>query len=90
MHHAPAFRSPASRSPASHASTCQGSVPTLHRAASPPKRPVVFVVRGRPGPLDRPPLPPDHADSWGLITDGTILHRAAYTIPAQIRPSPRG
>jgi len=42
---------------------------------------VVYVVRGRPGPLDRPALPPGSPESWGAITEGTLLDRSAYPFP---------
>jgi len=42
---------------------------------------VIYVVRGRPGPLDRPALPSGHPESWGAITDGTILDHAVYPFP---------
>ena len=38
-------------------------------------------VTGRPGPRDRPPLPSGHPVTWGLITRGTLLDRAAYPFP---------
>ena len=38
-------------------------------------------ITGRPGPADRPPLPPGHPISWGSITCGTLLDRAAYPYP---------
>ena len=50
-------------------------------AAAPSPRRVVFVVRGRPGPGDRPALPPGSPESWGAITDNTVLHHAAYPFP---------
>lgn len=51
-------------------------------AASPvPPHPVVYVVRGRPGPDDRPCLPPGHPDTWGRITEGTVLDSAPYPFP---------
>jgi hypothetical protein len=31
--------------------------------------------------LDRPPRPPGHPDSWGLITAGTVLEGSAYPFP---------
>ncbi len=31
--------------------------------------------------LDRPPRPPGHPDSWGLITAGTVLEGCAYPFP---------
>ncbi len=42
---------------------------------------VVYVVRGRPGPDDRPCLPPGHPDTWGRITEGTVLDSAPYPFP---------
>ena len=48
--------------------------------AAAPRR-VVFVVRGRPGPTDRPALPPGSPESWGAITDNTVLHHAPYPFP---------
>lgn len=50
-------------------------------AATPAPRRVVFVVRGRPGPTDRPALPPGSPESWGAITENTVLHQAAYPFP---------
>ena len=44
-------------------------------------KPVVYVVRGRRGPNDRPALPPGSPESWGAITDDTMLDRAAYPFP---------
>lgn len=51
-------------------------------------RPVIFVVRGRPGPSDRPALPPGSPESWGAITDNTLLDRAPYPFP--VFPACRG
>lgn len=48
-------------------------------------RRVVHVVRGRPGPDDRPALPSGHPDSWGLITAGTCIEGAPYPFPVFIR-----
>lgn len=48
---------------------------------APAPRRVVFVVRGRPGPGDRPALPPGSPESWGAITDNTLLHQAPYPFP---------
>jgi hypothetical protein len=42
---------------------------------------IVYVVRGRPGPDDRPCLPPGHPDTWGRITEGTVLDSAPYPFP---------
>lgn len=50
-------------------------------APHPAPRPVIFVVRGRPGPTDRPALPPGSPESWGAITENTMLDRAAYPFP---------
>ena len=47
----------------------------------PAYQPLVYVVRGRPGPLDRPALPSGHPESWGAITDGTVLDQSAYPFP---------
>jgi hypothetical protein len=44
-------------------------------------RRIVHVVRGRPGPDDRPALPSGHPDSWGLITAGTCIEGAPYPFP---------
>lgn len=52
-----------------------------HAAPRPAPRPVVFVVRGRPGPADRPALPPGSPESWGAITENTLLDHAAYPFP---------
>ena len=40
-----------------------------------------YHVSGRPGQNDRPPLPPGHSVSWGLLTRGTILEGAEYPFP---------
>ena len=40
-----------------------------------------FRVCGRPGQLDRPPLPPGHPTTWRLITDGTVLGGTEYPFP---------
>lgn len=45
-----------------------------------PRR-VVHAVRGRPGPDDRPALPPGHPDTWGLINAGTCIEGAPYPFP---------
>ncbi len=45
------------------------------------RRPMIFVVRGRPGLLDRGPLPAGHELSWGAITAGTVLEDAVYPFP---------
>ena len=42
---------------------------------------MTYVVRGRPGPADRPALPSGHPVSWGAITDGTVLDSAEYPFP---------
>ena len=63
------------------------SLPTRHqhgaqsRHQSQPSEHVVYVVRGRPGPLDRPPMPSGHPVSWGAITEGTMLEQAVYPFP---------
>ncbi len=44
-------------------------------------QPMVYVVRGRPGPLDRPALPSGHPESWGAITQGTVLDQSTYPFP---------
>ena len=44
-------------------------------------RRVVHVVRGRPGPDDRPALPSGHPDTWGLITAGTCTEGTPYPFP---------
>jgi hypothetical protein len=43
--------------------------------------PLIYVVRGRRGPGDRPALPSGHPESWGAITDGTVLDHAPYPFP---------
>lgn len=43
--------------------------------------PLIYVVRVRPGPGDRPALPSGHPESWGAITDGTVLDHAPYPFP---------
>ena len=45
---------------------------------SPAKR---CYITGRPGPLDRPPLPSGHPISWGSITSGTVLEQSPYPFP---------
>ena len=40
-----------------------------------------YVVRGRPSQDDRPALPAGHPDTWGTLTDGTMLEGSAYPIP---------
>ncbi len=53
-----------------------------HLVAAPvTSQPMVYVVRGRPGPLDRPALPSGHPESWGAITQGTILDQSTYPFP---------
>lgn len=47
----------------------------------PAPRPIIFVVRGRPGPTDRPALPPGSPESWGAITENTLLDHVAYPFP---------
>jgi hypothetical protein len=42
----------------------------------PRRRPVVEAEA-----LDRPPRPPGHPDSWGLITAGTVLEGSPYPFP---------
>ena len=42
---------------------------------------LVYVVRGRPGPTDRPALPSGHPESWGAITRGTVLDQSIYPFP---------
>ncbi len=44
-------------------------------------QPLIYVVRGRPGPLDRSALPSGHPESWGAITDGTVLDQSVYPFP---------
>ncbi len=66
---------PSAAAPASRPAPCRPAAP---RPASPR---VVFVVRGRPGPADRPALPPGSPESWGAITENTVLHDAAYPFP---------
>ena len=56
--------------------------PAQHPVPKPPVlKHVVYVVRGRPGPTDRPALPPGSPESWGAITDDTMLDRAPYPFP---------
>src|SRR4051795_6935184 len=31
---------------------------------------------------DRAPLPPGHSETWGIITNGTVLEGMPYPIPA--------
>lgn len=52
---------------------------------SPSLRRVVHVVRGRPGPDDRPALPSGHPETWGLITAGTCIEGAPYPFPVFLR-----
>jgi hypothetical protein len=56
-------------------------VPSRPASPRPAASRVVFVVRGRPGPADRPALPPGSPESWGAITENTVLHDAAYPFP---------
>ncbi len=42
---------------------------------------VTYVVRGRPGPLDRPAMPSGHPETWGAITQGTLLDQSVYPFP---------
>ena len=51
------------------------------RSAPPRSVPMIFVVRGRPGQFDRPPLPAGHPLTWGAITAGTLLDHAEYPFP---------
>ena len=44
-------------------------------------RRIIYVVRGRPGPDDRPALPSGHPDTWGLITVGTCIEGVPYPFP---------
>jgi len=64
------------------------SLPQPPFATPPGPSPVVYVVRGRPGPLDRPALPPGSPESWGAITEGTLLDHSAYPFPI-FPPHPR-
>lgn len=58
------------------------------RSASDPgparSQPLIYVVRGRPGPLDRPALPSGHPISWGGITQGTVLDQSIYPFPVYL------
>lgn len=47
-------------------------------------QPLIYVVRGRPGPLDRPALPSGHPVSWGGITQGTVLDQSIYPFPVYL------
>ncbi len=64
-----------------HSAALAARLPVPAHAPQPGPRPVVYVVRGRPGPTDRPALPPGSPESWGAITDNTVLDRAAYPFP---------
>ena len=55
--------------------------PAVAQRAPPLAARPVYVVRGRPGPDDRPCLPPGHPDTWGRITEGTVLDSAPYPFP---------
>ena len=44
-------------------------------------RPLTFTIRGRPGPEDRPALPAGHPQTWGAITQNTVLDQAEYPWP---------
>ena len=64
--------------------------PKPNHCTSPAKNPpsprrVMHVVRGRPGPDDRPALPSGHPDTWGLITEGTCIEGAPYPFPVFLR-----
>lgn len=63
------------------ASIARHPSPGPRPAPHPAPRPVIFVVRGRPGPTDRPALPPGSPESWGAITENTLLDRADYPFP---------
>lgn len=54
-------------------------MPRLPTSACLPLTP--YHVTGRPGPNDRPALPPGHPVSWGLLTRGTVLDGADYPYP---------
>jgi hypothetical protein len=47
-------------------------------------QPLIYVVRGRPGPLDRPALPSGHPVTWGGITQGTVLDQSIYPFPVYL------
>ena len=52
---------------------CMGPLaPPLAPPPAPPREPPL------PRLSDRPPLPPGHALSWGVLTAGTVLEGAAY------------
>lgn len=57
-----------------------GRLPSSRLGTHLVQRPADRVV-GRPGILDRPPLPSGHPVSWGAITDGTVLDHAPYPYP---------
>lgn len=42
---------------------------------------ITRIVHGRPGPGNRPPLPPGHPDTWGRITAGTCTDGTPYPHP---------
>ena len=44
-------------------------------------RVIVWIVRGRPGQDDRPPLPSGHPLTWGAIVKGTVLEDQPYPMP---------
>lgn len=37
------------------------------------------------GDADRPPLPPGHPETWGVITKGMLLEGMPYPVPTPIR-----
>lgn len=47
----------------------------------PAPRHVVHTIRGRPGPDDRPALPPGHPITWDGINEGTCIAGAIYPFP---------
>jgi hypothetical protein len=39
----------------------------------------------QPEDPDRPPLPPGHPETWGIIIKGTLAEGTPYPIPAPVR-----
>ena len=77
----PVPRHPAAPGPAAHLPAVILPAVIRPRAGRPATHPTVYVVRGRPGPDDRPCLPSGHPDTWGRITEGTVLDNAPYPFP---------
>ena len=53
-----------------------------HADPDTPRTPI--HITGRPGPKDRPPLPPGHPITWGTLVAGTALEDACYPHPVYL------